>query len=66
MGIRAVLMADTRAEADGCVVMLRAMGMDVGSPTNLRHDGSWIVRALPAGQRQRQDAVTCTQPNDAS
>lgn len=51
MGIRVAVMADTRDEADGCVVMLRAMGMEVGSPTHLSHNDSWMVRALPAGQR---------------
>jgi len=60
-------MADTRDEADGCVVMLRAMGMDVGNPTHLSHNDSWMVRALPAGQRtQRQDGRECTQPQEAS
>ncbi|MEZ0089958.1 hypothetical protein ABH925_001099 [Streptacidiphilus sp. EB129] len=60
-------MADTRAEAEGCVVVLRAMGMNVGNPTNLTHDGSWLVRARPADQRlQRQDGRECTQPHEAS
>jgi hypothetical protein len=60
-------MADTRDEAEGCVVLLRAMGLDVASPTWMSHSGEWFVRALPAGQRgQRQDAEKCTLPNEAS
>jgi hypothetical protein len=67
MGIRVAVTADTRAEADGCVVMLRALGLDVGSPRHLSHSDEWMVRALPAGQRtQRQDAEKCTRPNEAS
>lgn len=66
MGIRVAVTADTRAEADGCVVMLRALGLDVGSPRHLSHSGEWFVRALPAGQRtQRQDGRECTQPQEA-
>lgn len=67
MGIRSVWMADTRDEADGCVVLLRAMGLDVASPTWMDHSGEWLVRARPATQRgQRQDAEKCTRPNEAS
>ncbi len=60
-------MADTRDEADSVVVLLRAMGLDVASPTWMSHSGEWFVRALPAGQReQRQDGREWTQPQDAS
>jgi hypothetical protein len=71
MAIRLTVMADTRPEGEACVVMLRAMGMDVSAPTCLTHDGSWMVRARSAeGQRedrlQRQDGCECTVPNEAS
>ena len=71
MAIRLTVMADTRPEGEACAVMLRAMGMDVANPTNLTHDGSWMVRARSTeAQReerlQRHDGCERAQPQEAS
>lgn len=45
MGSRLTVVSKTRAEAQAWADVLRGLGLNVGGPTDMRHDGSWLVQA---------------------